>query len=278
MQFLNMTSDFAFKKVFSSEQSHSRLLSLLSAVFSSAIGNELTIKDPYNIPAFKRLKDSWVDVKATSDNGTLLIMEMQVQEQFAFDRRVLYNTARNYGEQLVTGEQYGRLTPVLALTFTDHILFDDGTNAVNYFRFLNEETYTPYNDQMRMAFIELPKFNKPANQCHSTLDQWIYFIKYAGESNMTPEHLHEPVQEAWETANLATMSEEERELYHKRLDFKRSLNGIRQFGEQKGEQKGLEETATRMLNKGNFSVELIAEMTGLSVEQIRQLQQNLSTD
>lgn len=73
MQFLDVKTDFAFKKVFGSEQSKDILISFLNSVIDFE-GNDkegaplaivdLTIVEPYQIPLIKGMKDTYVDVKA----------------------------------------------------------------------------------------------------------------------------------------------------------------------------------------------------------------------
>lgn len=66
MRFLDVRTDFAFKKVFGSEQSKHVLISFLNALidFGEKQVVDLTIVDPYQIPLLKGMKDSYVDVKA----------------------------------------------------------------------------------------------------------------------------------------------------------------------------------------------------------------------
>ncbi|MDP2903626.1 MAG: Rpn family recombination-promoting nuclease/putative transposase [Methylovulum sp.] len=81
MNFLDIRTDFAFKKVFGSEGSKDILLSFLNAVIDFAGGRrltDLTIVDPYNIPMLKGMKDTFVDVKAELNDGSRVIIEMQV--------------------------------------------------------------------------------------------------------------------------------------------------------------------------------------------------------
>lgn len=56
MQFLDVKTDYAFKKVFGSEQSKPILLSFLNAVldFSGEHITDLAIVDPYQIPLLTR--------------------------------------------------------------------------------------------------------------------------------------------------------------------------------------------------------------------------------
>ena len=58
MNFLDVRTDFAFKKVFGSEESKDILISFLNAIIYSNRKQkiqDLTIVDPYNIPMIKGL-------------------------------------------------------------------------------------------------------------------------------------------------------------------------------------------------------------------------------
>ena len=126
MNFLDVRTDYAFKKVFGSAESRDILISFLNAIVYSdskiKIKN-LTITDPYNIPMIKGVKDTFVDVKAVLDDDTKVIIEMQVLNHKGFEKRVLYNAAKNYSIQLNKKEEYHLLNPVIALTITDFNMF-----------------------------------------------------------------------------------------------------------------------------------------------------------
>ncbi|MEA1920311.1 MAG: Rpn family recombination-promoting nuclease/putative transposase, partial [Campylobacterota bacterium] len=107
MQFLDVRTDYAFKKVFASEESKEILISFLNSIIyqnSTKKIQELTIVDPYNIPMLKGMKDTFVDVKANLNDGTKVIIEMQVLNHAGFEKRVLYNAAKNYSVQLNKSE------------------------------------------------------------------------------------------------------------------------------------------------------------------------------
>ncbi|MDQ5920012.1 MAG: hypothetical protein QG673_68, partial [Pseudomonadota bacterium] len=94
MKFLDIRTDFAFKKVFGSEDSKVRLISFLNSVVKFENGaqiKDLVIVDPYNIPLLKGMKDTFVDVKAVLDNDTKVIIEMQVLNHGGLEKRILYN-------------------------------------------------------------------------------------------------------------------------------------------------------------------------------------------
>ena len=126
MRYLDVTTDWAFKRVFGSAESKPILKSFLNALLDHhgehAI-TDLTIVDPYMVPAIEGMKDSFVDVKAVLANGNRIIVEMQVLNVPGFEQRILYNAAKElskYGLDsscLLGGSQARRFTadsPLLA--------------------------------------------------------------------------------------------------------------------------------------------------------------------
>ncbi len=116
MRFLDIKTDYAFKKVFGSEDSKDRLLSFLNSILTFSNNQkikDLDILDPYNIPIIQGIKNIYVDVKAKLDDNTLVIIEMQVVNQRNFQKRILYNAAKNYSIQLESGKDYSLLNPII---------------------------------------------------------------------------------------------------------------------------------------------------------------------
>jgi predicted transposase/invertase (TIGR01784 family) len=180
MKFLDVRTDYAFKKVFGSKESKPRLISFLNSVITFKNNChiiDLDIVDPYNIPQLKGMKDTFVDVKAVLTNKTTVIIEMQVLNHEGFEKRVLYNAAKNYSVQLDKGEQYDLLKPVIALTIVNFNMFNDNDDLINAFKLLNKKSLTTYSDDIELIFIELNKFTKTQQQCDGIQDNWIFFLK-----------------------------------------------------------------------------------------------------
>ncbi len=112
MKFINPKIDFAFKKIFGSSQSTEILISFLNAILyeEESIIKSLEILDPYLGPQVAGFKNSYLDVKALLNDGTFVIIEMQVLKVQAFGKRVLYNAAKTYAIQLTRGELYKKFT------------------------------------------------------------------------------------------------------------------------------------------------------------------------
>lgn len=114
MRFISPKTDFAFKKIFGSDQSKDILISFLNAIIYSEkdIIQDLEIIDPYNPPSVVGLKDSYLDVRALLDNNTTVIIEMQVMNVPAFEKRIIYNLSKTYANQLKCGFIFLKKHPV----------------------------------------------------------------------------------------------------------------------------------------------------------------------
>ena len=292
MKFLDVKTDYAFKKVFGSEQSHAILISFLNAVirFNHNLKiKDLEIVDPYNIPMLKGMKDSFVDVKARLEDDSLVIIEMQVLNHQGFEKRVLYNAAKNYSIQLQSNEDYHLLNPVIALNIVDFIMFPDSDKVTNHFKLLEKEAFIHYSDDIELIFIELPKFQKTLAELQTAQDKWIYFIKNAGKLDCIPEQVQPEIKQALEIANEANFSPEELELQHKRKEFiyiqKSSINLALETGFDQGVEKGIEQgikagslqTKTQIVlnaHKAGLTTPLIASIAGLSEADVNSIIQN----
>lgn len=136
MGFIDPRTDFGFKRIFGSTRSKPILKSLLNAFIYDGEPriHDLEILDPYQNPSIYDLKQSILDIKATLDNGDLVLIEMQVIPVEAFVQRVIYNTAKAYVNQLQRGQGYIFLKPVIAVTITDFVLFPDSESPLSRYQ------------------------------------------------------------------------------------------------------------------------------------------------
>jgi predicted transposase/invertase (TIGR01784 family) len=115
--FADPKTDFAFKRIFGSEEHTSVLVAFLNDM--------LDLDEPHRIvtvellpaeqrPAVAELKLSIVDVKCTDARGVTYVVEMQVLQVEGFEKRVVYNVAKAYVNQITRGELYPDLNDVVA--------------------------------------------------------------------------------------------------------------------------------------------------------------------
>ena len=140
-------------------------------------------------------------------------------------------------------------------------------------------------ENFQIHFIEMNKYQNNLAKLKKTLNDWVcYFLNEGKEEEIMKTVLeHNPLLKKvhWEYKKFS-MDDKMREIYEyqekKRKDEKSLINsfykkGIKE-GESKGKIAGKIETAKKMLKK-NFSLNDIAELTGLSIEEIQKI---VSTD
>ncbi|MBE9014436.1 Rpn family recombination-promoting nuclease/putative transposase [Pseudanabaenaceae cyanobacterium LEGE 13415] len=288
MVFINPKTDFAFKKIFGSEQSHGILISFLNAILykGESIVQDLTILNPYQAPRLRGVKDTYLDVKASLSTGETVIIEMQVLNVEGFEKRILYNAAKAYSIQLSAGEPYFSLNPVIALTITDFRLFDDIENPISHFVLKEKEYLVDYPiEDIELVFVELPKFTRTLEELETLTDKWIYFLQHATDLRTVPENMGEvsEIQQAFEIANQATLTPEELDELEHQLFFIQDQRGAIEKGIKQGIQQGIKqgiqqgerqaklEMVQRMI--GVMDDETIAQVTGLTIEEIQHIRQ-----
>lgn len=290
MRFISPKIDYVFKKVFGSEESKDILISFLNAIIydGEKIIQSLTIINPYNPGQVLTLKDTYLDVKAVLSDGKIVVIEMQVSSMTGFGKRVIYNMVKGYANQLKVSDDYIRLKPVIAVTITDFILFEKAEKIINKFVFKEEtENFKCLDEELRLVFVELPKFKKKLSELESLPDKWIYFLKEASSFDEIPPSLGEvsEIELALNLANQAGMTVEELEIAQSRAMTLQDERGKitfakeegRQEGRQEGKQEGRKDEAIalimRLLKKrfGEIETETITNIENLTIEELENL-------
>jgi predicted transposase/invertase (TIGR01784 family) len=272
MMFINPKTDFAFKRIFGSEQSKGILISFLNGILheGNPIIEDLIILDPYQAPKVLGLKLSCLDVKAKLNNGNWVIIEMQVLNVEGFEKRVLYNATKTYAAQLNQGDDYEALNPVIALTITDFKMFDDIERPISRFILKEKESSVEYlNSDLELVFIELPKFKTELKDLETLADKWIYFLQNARDLERIPENMGavEEIQQAFDIANQAGLSREELDVLERQLMYIQDQRGAVTFARKEGIKEGIKEVAKRLLS--TLDDAMISQATGLSIEEVQ---------
>jgi predicted transposase/invertase (TIGR01784 family) len=280
MRFISPKTDFAFKKIFASDESHDILISFLNAIIYS--GNQviksLEIIDPYNPANVVDLKDSYLDVRAVLADETTVIIEMQVWNVEAFEKRVIYNLCKTYVNQLKSGQGYSYLNPVIALTITDFELFSGTDKIITRFHFQEEEEKISYQEkQLKLVFVELPKFIKKLEDLESLADKWIYFLKEAPSLEVIPDKIREipQIEKAMNIANRAGLTVAELEELQKEEILMEDRRGEITFAKKEAKEEGRAEG--RAEGKAEGRAEGIEQgiIQGRRMVLVRQLQRRL---
>jgi len=267
--FINPKTDFAFKKIFGSQQSTDILISFLNAILYDGRDTivDLQILDPYQSSRLKGMKDWFLDVKATLHDRTTVIVEMQVLNVVGFEKRILYNAAKFYATQLDIGDDYTLLSPVIALTIADFEMFPKSSKVISSFMLRQKEELTSYCNDFELVFIELPKFKKSLEALGSLSDKWIYFLRNANKLQSVPSSMEqEPaIQHAFRVAEQSQLTRDELETLEQQSRVLHDNRNAVLYAKK--------ETAIAIARQlfDVLDLETIAQKTGLTLEELRSL-------
>jgi predicted transposase/invertase (TIGR01784 family) len=283
MQFINPKTDFAFKKIFGSEQSHGILISFLNGLIYSGEAKiiDLDILNPYQAPRVRGMKDTYLDVKARLQDDTSVIIEMQVLNVEGFEQRILYNAAKAYSTQLNRGDDYKLLNPVIALTITDFRMFEDWEDYRSCFVLKEKDILFDYpSHDLQLIFVELPKFDRAISELATLMDQLLFFLKNARKLQAIPEAIAQvpEIRQAFEMANEGTLSADELEDLEKREIFIHDQRNAITLALKQGLEQGRrqEKLAIAQQLLSILDDAAICQTTGLDLRDIQTLRQTQS--
>jgi predicted transposase/invertase (TIGR01784 family) len=284
---INPKVDFAFKKLFGSEENKDLLISFINSILPEDKQiKSVELKNPYNIANYKKGKMTILDIKAVDEKGTWFDIEMQIAEQGYYDKRALYYWSKVYTDQIESGEYFETLRKTISINILDFNYLDE-KDFHNSYGIYNRKSDKELSDIFDMHFIELEKFNKDYKDIKTALDRWAAFLNKAYEinkDNIPPElAVDKEVRKAIETLDIMYLNKEERELYENDLKLlrvqKSEIKAAERKGLEKGLEKGIEEglkkTARNLITKG-LDVSFIIEITGLDENDILRLKNELS--
>ena len=302
MKFINPKTDYAFKKIFGSDQSQDILISFLNAIVyqGETFITSLEIIDPYAPGRISGLKTTYFDVKALLNNGENVLIEMEALNVPAFGKRILYNTAKMYVNQLKLGEVYPELRAAIGVAVTDFIMFNEHNKVISQFTLKEDELLLNYqHSPLKLVFVELPKFNKTLEELTNITDKWLYFLRKAPDLEVVPASMSivPEIEKAFTIADRVNLSLEEIDDLEKREQFERErvgalelskaeglaegrAEGIQigeqrgiQIGEQRGEQRGQVNLIKRQLQRqlGELNQSIEDRLSQLSSEQLSAL-------
>ncbi len=289
--------DFVFKRIFGNEKHPNVLISFLNAVLNPVDPiKAITLKDTTIEKESLESKFSRLDVKATTDKGEEINIEIQIKDEKNMIQRSLYYWSRMYYEQLKKGDIYDKLSRTICINLLDfNLLPCDKFHSV--YRLKECQTNEELTDLEEIHFIELKKMKSVNNieEINSQLEEWIYFINQP-ESELVREleRKNEDLKEAKEELIRLSGDEETRKRYEKRMDTLRNERSALKSAEEKGIQKGLQKGPQKGLQQGlqkgleqgakqekleiakkliqnGLDNNFIIETTGLTLDEVREL-------
>lgn len=291
--------DYAFKKLFGSEENKPLLISLLKAILRFEIV-DVELLNPFSDKDSLDEKLSILDIKARLDDGRLINVEMQMVITSIYPNRALFYWAKTHHQQLAEGEPYAKLRPTISIHIVNGVVFPDLTKYHSKYRLQEvDPPHQVFSKQLEIHLIELPKFLAEVEQLNERVEQWCYFLKHGEElePNLLPMNLRHPdIEKAIEVLEIMNHNDRQRLLYEARQQAWRDAASLKEDSVQEGRQLGLQEgkeiglqigIRKGMIDSIELGLELKFGPDGLSVmdsirriddlDLLRELQQLLKT-
>ena len=246
--FADPKTDFAFKRIFGSEEHKDVLVAFLNDMLDLDEAHrivEVDLLPPEQRPPVAELKHSIVDVKCTDSRGVTYVVEMQVLQVEGFEKRVVYNVARAYVNQISRGSGYPSLNDVVGITICDFVLWPDTDERrlpmLTRWRMTEQQTGAKALGQIQLVSLELPKYDT-SRPPQTVVEKWAYFFREADNLTVIPEVLAEhPFIDALDAARTAGFTANEWEAYILAGIAIQNERGALSVAEKRGREEGREE-------------------------------------
>ena len=271
--------DFVFKRIFGNEKHPNVLISFLNAVLNPIDPIEsVELKDTTIEKNHLEDKYSRLDVKAITNKGEHINIEIQLKDEYNMIKRSLYYWSKLYEGQLESGENYQKLSRTICINLLDFHLLNH-SNFHSVYRLKDCRTNEELTDVMELHFIELKKMKdvQRVEDVKSKLEAWLYFINQP-DSELVQELEKVEIEIKEAKAELVRLSgdRKERERYEKRRESRLNEISALAYAEEKGMVKGIEqgakiekiEIAKKLLDV--LDDETISLKTGLSLEEVKE--------
>jgi predicted transposase/invertase (TIGR01784 family) len=244
------TVDFAFKKIFGSQESVQALIGLLNAILElPAPITDVEILNPFSYKEFTDDKLIILDVRARDTTGRMLNIEMQVSNTGDLKQRLTYYACKLYADQLQSGYDYYVLQPAISICLLSHDLFRETRVPHHRFRFSDLEHGRELGVPVEVHTVELLKYNLPEETIGqaSKIEQWAFFLLNADQYD--PDALRALLpgvefEQAITIIETISQKEEDRNMYDQReraqREYQWGLDGARREALEEGLEKGLE--------------------------------------
>lgn len=251
-----------------------------------------------------------VDIKAKDSNGEIFIVEVQTTRYTYYLERILYGVSKAITEQLGNGDKYGNIKQVFSISVVYYDLGegDDYFYECNSdFYGVHSHNILKLNRREELSLEEIKngdtrKFKYEAKYVHDifpkyflirinaykkfiadAMSEWMEFLK---NNSIKSDTTVPGLQAAKEKLNMLKMTKAERISYERHLDsirnekeaFWTAETDAYVAGEEKGRAEGRAEgekskaiEIARNLKKAGIDINIIAENTGLTIDEINTL-------
>ena len=261
---LTIQDDYLFKRVMSEKDICIKFVQIILGI---------DIKDIVYIKAEEVVKELYdskgirLDVYLKDEDGVVYNIEMQVtslgEEEFA--KRFRYYEAMIDSYLLRVGQKYKDLNKLFIVFICPFKIFKDERTIYTFKNFCVEDKSIELKDDVTKIFITTKSQNK-----ENLSEDFLALLKYI-DGNITDNPF---VNEIENKIHEIKKDEKERGAY---MQYDLHLMQIEEEAEKRGFTEALLETAKRMIKKGIYTLEEIAENLNLPLNEVQTISAQMAT-
>ena len=271
---LKVTNDYVFKRIFGKKGNEDITIGFLETITGIRY-DKISLEDT---PILERelieSKMGVLDVKVVANKIIDIDIEMQVLKNENEAERILWYWAKMYSASIKRGEGYENTNKAICILIADFCL--ENLNSIPKYHTkwqIREEDFgnVILTEKLEIHIIELEKLEN-MNEKDKRLAHWCKFIKSPEKVEDSIMNENGDIKKAKEELDKMSQDENERRLAEIRERAILFENTLRNNGYKKGREESKLEIAKNMLNK-NYTIEQIHEVTGLTIEKIKELKE-----
>ncbi len=277
-KYVNPFTDFGFKKIFGEEASKPLLIDFLTNLLPETNIVDLTFKDKDKLGETEEDRKAIYDIYCENNLGEKIIIELQKAKQNYFKDRTVYYSTFPIQEQAEKGEWNYLLKYVYCIGILD-FKFDEkvksGQGEVIHTVQLKDQNNKVFYEKLKFVYLEMPHFTNEEYELETRLDKWLYFIRHLEDFQSIPEIFKDEVFiQAFEKAEIAKYSEEERESYQQSLKNFRDNKAVYEYAIDTAFDDGQVQRTLEIAKTGKLmglSIDNLIKLTGLTSAEIDNL-------
>ena len=276
--------DFVFKALFGREDETSKelLIELLNDILR-AKGEDLIVSveylNPFNYKEHEFDKLSVLDIKAKTEKGERVNIEVQVKQEDNYRKRSLYYWAKTYAETIGEGESYASLKKTIVVNIMSYNAINESEKLHTHFKLLEREENFTLTEDLQIHYLELPKLpeDKEIEELEG-VELWIAFLREAGkEGNEVKlkklKERSEVMTKAMESLETVSSDEKMLEAYRAREKARRDEISKLAYAEKQGRIK----TAKKLFIMG-LDISMIEKATELTKEELKEIEKEVKSE
>lgn len=271
-KYLSPKADLTFKLVFAEHKD--LMMSLLNALLPLAENAPITsieYETPEMVPERDAGKNSVVDVRCNDALGRQFLVEMQMNWDDEFKKRVIMNASKAVLKQVGKAELFTLIQPVFSLNLLNDKMKGEASDEFYHdYAILNVDHPERSLDYLRFVFVELPKF-KPRNIMEKKMAVlWLRFLTEINEDTLeAPAELleNEDIRKALSIVEKSAMSEAQLYAYERFWDEVNRSHVLKESSFKEG--RAVERLANaRSLIKNGVPLDLVAKSLSLTEDEL----------